>query len=50
MNNFVDIKIFNFRCFYFCFGNFFYVFKWFIKDLFIDLYLDGELFGGRKMF
>lgn len=45
-----DIKISNFRCFYSRLGNPFYAPKWFTKDLPTDMDLDGELFGGRKMF
>lgn len=50
MNNLADIKISNFRCFYSRLGNPFYAPKWFTKDLPTDMHLDGELFGGRKMF
>lgn len=49
-NNLADIKISNFRCFYSRLGNPFYAPKWFTKDLPTDMHLDGELFGGRKMF
>lgn len=50
INNLADIKFSNFRCFYSRLGNPFYAPKWFTKDLPTDLHLDGELFGGRKMF
>lgn len=40
----------NGKCFYSRLGNPFYAPKWFTKDLPTDMHLDGELFGGRKMF
>ncbi|XP_059154925.1 uncharacterized protein LOC131940296 [Physella acuta] len=37
-------------CFYSRLGNAFYAPDWFTKDLPKDIYLDGELFGGRGQF